>query len=132
MEKCQVLLVCLLPLLCEGLQRVLQQLDEVVVVCRPAAEALHSDQEPFQPDIVLVAGEEENDVSTHLIANLLNHFADVPIVWVGLEANVLRLYTSHVLPASSASLIEAIRGRSLHVAASAHSPASSGGNDDAT
>jgi hypothetical protein len=62
-----------------------------------------------KPSMVLVAGESENDVSTHLISDLLKRFADVPIVWIEMEANVLRMYTSHTLPANSADLIDAIR-----------------------
>ena len=111
MEKHPVLLVCLLPLLCEGLQRILEPLEDVECLCLPGADplALESGLKTFQPEMVLVAGENENDASTHLIADLLKRFPDVPVVWVDLTTNVLRLYTSHTLPANSAALIDAIR-----------------------
>ncbi len=111
MEKHPVLLVCLLPLLCEGLQRILEPLEDVECLCLPGADllALESSLKTFQPEMVLVAGENENDASTHLIADLLKRFPDVPVVWVDLTTNVLRMYTSHTLPANSAALIDAIR-----------------------
>jgi len=106
-----VVLVCLLPLLCEVLQRILQRLEDVEIVCLQGVElsALDSELKACQPEMVLVAGENEDDISTHLISNLLKRFADVPVVWVDLETNVLRMYTSHTLPANSADLIDAIR-----------------------
>lgn len=130
MEKHQVLLVCLLPLLCEGLQRILQPLEDVECVCLQGADlsALDDGLKAFQPEMVLVAGENETDESTHLISGLLKRFADVPIVWVDLATNVLRMYTSHTLPANSADLIETIRQqRPAHT----DEPAFSGGKNHA-
>jgi len=111
MDKHQVLLVCLQPLLCDGLQRMLEPLEDIHYVCLEGSDlaALDGDLKAFQPEMVLVAGEGETDQSQHLIADLLKRFADVPVVWVELATNVLRMYTSHTLPANSANLLEAIR-----------------------
>jgi len=111
MEKHPVLLVCLLPLLCDGVRRILQSQADVECTCLQLEDlpVLDGDLKSFRPEMVLVTGENETDVSTHLISDLLKRFADVPVVWVDLTTAVLRMYTSHTLPANSAGLIEAIR-----------------------
>ncbi len=111
MEKRQVLLVQMHPLLGEGLQRIFQQLEDVDLVCLACTDLPEIDAclNHIHPDMVLLAGEKEDDPATHLIANMLKHYEDIPIVWVELETNILRLYTSHSLSANSAELIHAIR-----------------------
>ncbi len=51
MDKHQVLLVCLQPLLCEGLQRMLEPLEDIRYVCLegPDLGVLDSDLKAFQP-----------------------------------------------------------------------------------
>lgn len=116
MEKRRVLLVCLHPLLCDGLQRIITKLDDMDVrrLEKPDIQAVCACLENFRPDIILLAGEKEDDDATHFILAILKWCADVPVIWVELEANVVRLYTSHVLPANSADLIQAIRHENDH------------------
>ncbi len=111
MEKRQVLLIGMQPLLGEGLRRIFQKLEDVDLVSldcadTPVVEACIQD---LHPAMVLLAGEKEDDRSTHLIAYLLRKYEEIPVVWVELETTVLRLYTSRSLTANSAELIHAIR-----------------------
>jgi len=106
-----VILIPLQPLLSEGLQRIFQNLDDVELTSLPCAD-LKTIEECFsqkRPDMVVVAGEKEDDATTLLILRILNHYEDIPIVWVELESSSLRLYTSHSLNANSSELIRAIR-----------------------
>jgi chemotaxis response regulator CheB len=111
MEKRHVLLVQMQPLLGEGLQRIFQKVEDVELVCVPCTDlqTIDSCLNEFRPDVVLLAGEKEDDYATLLISKMLKHFEDIPIVWIELESNVLHLYTSHSLTANSAELINAIR-----------------------
>lgn len=115
MEKHQVLLICMLPLLCEGLQRIMQKWEDVEIHYLECTTPQQIDTclENSHPGMILIAGEKENDSSTHLISNLLKRFEDVPIVWIELETNFLRMYTSHSLPARSADLLAAVREISI-------------------
>ena len=116
MEKRQVLLIQLQPLLGEGLAQIFQKLEDVELVSLPCVDLQEIDAclKNFHPDMVLLAGEKEDDKSARLILNLLNQYEDITIVWVELQSNILRLYTSHSLTASSTELINAIRKNHPH------------------
>lgn len=111
MKKRLVVLVQSLPLLGEGLQRIFQSVEnlELLAVDTADPQQISACLETVQPDMIVLAGETEDDASTHLISRLLKHYEGIPIVWVELETNVLRVYTSHSLTANSTELIRAIR-----------------------
>ncbi len=111
MEKSQVVLIQMHPLLGEGLQRILRSFDDIDLITLPCTEIEEIDGclSNVRPDVVLLAGEKEDDHSTHLISNLLKHYENIPIVWVELETNQLRFFTSHTLTATSAELLHAIQ-----------------------
>jgi hypothetical protein len=111
MDKHRVLLVCMQPLLSEGLRCIFRELEDVQLNCLEGADlpAIEAGLESFQPHIILLAGEQEDEAATHLISSMLKYCADIPVVWIELEKNILRIYTSRLLPASSTGLIEAIR-----------------------
>lgn len=106
-----MILISLQPLLGEGLQRIFQSLDDIELLSLPCAELQTIDAclSQNRPDMVLLAGEKEDDYTTLLISKILKHYEDIPVVWVELESNSLRLYTSHSLTANSSELIRAIR-----------------------
>lgn len=63
-----------------------------------------------KPDLVMVIDEQpENESASELIARLLENYAGLPVIQVTLEPNLVRVYNSHTLPASSEDLIGAIR-----------------------
>jgi len=111
MEKRQVLLICMQPLLSEGLQRIFQALVDVELLHLTFTDlaAVEKKLALSQPDVVVIAGEQEDDLAEHLISLLLNRCIDVPVIWVGLEDNQLHVYSSHTLPASSARLLDTVR-----------------------
>ena len=111
MGKRQVLLIQMQPLLSEGLRRIFQKQEDVELVCLPCTDPQKIDNclNDIRPDIVLLAGEKEDDYARLLISKMLKHFEDIPIVWIELETNIIRLYTSHSLTANSTELINAIR-----------------------
>ncbi len=110
MKKYQVVLIPMQPLLGEGLRRIFQKREEIDLVCLECADwqKVKTCLQNLNPDMVLLAGEKEDDPATHLIADMLKEYEDIPIVWVELETNILRLYTSHSLTGNSSALIQAI------------------------
>jgi len=111
MDRHRVLLISTHPLLGEGLQRLLDAHEDVDLVALPCSDyvSLQAYAESTHPDVILIAGEREDDAATHLISSALNCCTDIPIVWIELETNVIRTYTSRTLPANSRELIETIR-----------------------
>lgn len=111
MEKRKVLLICLQPLLSEGLQRIFQSLEDIDLVQLPCADlpALEGILEFGEPDVIVVAGEREDDLINHLIPMLLSRCKDVPVIWTGLEDSDLHIYSSQTLPANRAGLTDIIR-----------------------
>lgn len=111
MEKRQVLLIHMLPLFGEGLRRIFQRMDDVELVSLECVELpeIEACLQDFHPQMVVLAGEKETDRATHLISWMLKKYEGIPIVWVELESNILRLYTSRTMTANSTALINAIR-----------------------
>lgn len=111
MEKRQVLLICLQPLFSEGLQRIFQSLEDVDLVQLPCADlhALEGLLQNGEPDIIVVAGDLEDEQVHHLISILLNRCKEVPVIWTGLEDSDLHIFSSHTLPANRAGLTDVIR-----------------------
>jgi chemotaxis response regulator CheB len=91
--------------------RLLDEHEDVDLVAVQCAEyrSLQACAGDAHPDVILIAGEREDDAATHLISDVLNCWTDTPVVWIELETNVIRKYTSHNLPANSKQLIETIR-----------------------
>jgi chemotaxis response regulator CheB len=111
MDKHQVVLIQIQPLLGEGLQRIIQKFEDFELLSLPFTnwQKLDARLKDINPDMVLLAGEKEDDQTTHLISNLLKRYENIPIVWVDLETTKIRFFTSHSLTANSAELINAIR-----------------------
>ncbi|NLG96037.1 MAG: hypothetical protein GX491_01635 [Chloroflexi bacterium] len=111
MEKRQVLLICLQPLLSEGLQRIFQSLEDVdlVQLHRSDLRDLEGHLQSVEPDIIVVAGDLEDELVQHLIPMLLSRCKDVPVIWTGLEDSDLHIYSSQTLPANRAGLTDFIR-----------------------
>lgn len=108
METRQVLLICLQPLLSEGLLRIFQRMEDVDLVHTDLA-AVEEVLALGQPDVIIIAGEQEDELTAHLISRLLSRCNAVPVIWVGLEDSQLHVYSSRILPASSAGLVDTIR-----------------------
>ncbi len=99
------------PLLSEGLRLIFLAQEDVDLVCLTYPDLAKIDDWPhhLHADMVLLAGEKEDERAAHLILDMLQQYEDIPIVWIELETNVFRVYTSRSLTATSAALIQAIR-----------------------
>lgn len=106
----RVLLICLQPLLSEGLVRIFGQLENVTLIRLASADsqAIENALAEQKPHVVVIAGQDEDDSVDHLISGILKHSQNLPIVWIGIEKNVMRVYSAQTLPASSNQLIAAI------------------------
>ncbi len=113
-KRHQVLLIQLQPLLGEGLQHIFMEQEDVDLVCLtyPDLEKIDDWLHHLQADMVLLAGEKKDERATRLILDMLQQYQDIPIVWIDLETNILQLYTSRSLTATSAGLLNAIRENS--------------------
>jgi DNA-binding NarL/FixJ family response regulator len=108
----RVLLVSTHPLLSEGLQHVLGSIHDLTLIGPLALEHFDLDSLSWHaPDVVLFAGEDDDDPAVGaLVLSILQHVPEMPVIQVGLSGhNVVRVYTSHTLPARSADLIDTIR-----------------------
>lgn len=116
MEKRQVLLMSMQPLLGEGLQRIFQRLEEVELVYLDCWDIKTVDTclKGISPMMIVLAGENEDDQSTHLISYLLTHYEHIPIMWVDLESAVLRVFTARTMTANRSELIHAIMAQDSH------------------
>lgn len=113
MNKRQVVLIPLHPLFGEGLKKIFQDLDDVDLIdigC-PEVSLIDTCLRDIHPTVVVLAGEKEDDQSTHLISYLLKHFEQIPVIWIDLDSSALRIYTARSLLATSSDLIDAIRNR---------------------
>lgn len=111
MEKRRVLLICLQPLLSEGLQRIFQSLEDVDLIPLPCKDqqAVDSILDLEEPDAIVIAGEREDSLINYLISTLLGRWTEVPIIQIGLEDSDLHIYSSQTLPGNRAGLTELIR-----------------------
>jgi len=115
MEKHRVLLLSAHPLLSEGLGNLLSTLEDVILIGpRDLGSFALTDLVADAPDAVLFAGQEDDYATINsLMIEIWKHYPDLPVIQVGLAANdanhIVRVYTSHTLPARSADLIETIR-----------------------
>ena len=105
-------------LLAEGLQNLLQNLDDVLLlgpweVSLDVLEAIAAKK----PEIIILAESGiEQGTTEELIARVLKDFPDLPLVEVCLTKDVFRVYVMQLSPARSAVLVDLIRHLPFHSA----------------
>ncbi len=116
MHELCVFLLCAPSLLCEGVAQLLRQTAQIKLVGpwliddqvweRLAAE---------RPDIILMV-EPEGDCADEILltTQILERYVDLQVIRVGSTDNMLRLFTSHRLPATGAALLKAIQDPAAH------------------
>jgi chemotaxis response regulator CheB len=122
MPKRRVLLVCSQHLFGESLEAILRAAKDVELigpwdlgedVCRRIAEV--------QPDAVVVADENpQSDEMAYLTSTIIEQYPELSVIRAGLTENVVRVFSTHLLPARGTDLIETIRN--LPVASEAANP----------
>lgn len=111
MKEPRVVLLCEPSLLSEGLLLLLRQTPRITLLGpwpldAPILERLAE----VRPDIVLLAEVEGNGrAEVALTGHIIEQFARVCLVRMGLSDNTLRVFSSRTLPATSAALIEILR-----------------------
>jgi DNA-binding NarL/FixJ family response regulator len=112
MAQRRVLLLSAHPLLSEGLRNLLATTEGVELIgpYDPAEFSL-SRLDDCAPDVALFAEQESDQAAmTAFMLQILRACPDLPVIQVGLSGkDMLRVYTSHALPARRADLIETIR-----------------------
>ncbi len=108
----RVLLVCIQPLLCEGLYNLLVENKTMDVVGPVAlAQALSLlDRQPV--DVVVLAGDKATLQDTADFNALLDRLPHIPIVQAKLTKRTLRLYMVQEVPASTDALLHALQALS--------------------
>lgn len=111
MNKKRVLLLCAEPLLSESLENLLGGLEDVRLIgpCELDKRALGRIAE-HKPDVVLVADGRDPSYKVHLLlTRVLEKYPGLPVIHSTLSHNRVSIFTSQVLPARAAELIDAIR-----------------------
>lgn len=112
MKQHCVLLLSDTPLLSEGLANLLGKTEDLILIGpRSVSGFTLSDLKACAVDVVLFAKQETDDaIANTVLLQILQHVPDLPVIQINLSGNnMVRVYTSHTLPARSADLIETIR-----------------------
>ena len=111
MPKRRVLLVCSRHLFGESMEKILRAEGDVELVgplglgedvCQRITEA--------SPEVVLIADDDsQSEAAASLTSAIMEKNPNLPIIRAGLTENVVRVHSTHVLPANGADLLETIR-----------------------
>lgn len=110
MEKLRVFILCEKHLLGESLEHILlQAVDVDLQGCLGLDEKSLPRLVENPPDLLVIADEGfSGDRASQLTTRILELLPNLPVLRVTLERNELRIYTSQILPARSADLIDLI------------------------
>lgn len=111
MKKRHVLLLGEKQLLGESLENLLKGFSDIQL---SGPESLSSDYcariAEIKPDVVLIAEiGNQNEMVSSIAAKVLDLYPNISVIHSTLSRNVVRIYSSHELPARTADLIDAIR-----------------------
>jgi len=111
MKTRHVLLLGEKHLLGESLENLLRGFSDIQL---SGPESLSSDYcariTDIKPDAVLIAETgNQNEKVASIAAKILDLYPNIPVIHSTLSRNIVRVYSSHELPASTADLIDAIR-----------------------
>jgi len=111
MKKRHVLLLGEEQLLGESLQNLLQGFDDIQLSGpEPLSADICIQIGKIKPDVVLIADVgNQNAKVAGIAASILDLYPNIPVIHSTLSRNVVRIYSSHELPARTADLIDAIR-----------------------
>jgi chemotaxis response regulator CheB len=110
MRRKRVILLCGQNLLGESLEHILMNARDVELIgAWDFADVTIPYLAEQTPDLLVMTEDElPHEQSTVLTAKILESLPDLPIIRVALEQNVFRVYTSRMLPARQADLIDVI------------------------
>ncbi|MCC6499988.1 MAG: hypothetical protein IT313_06940 [Anaerolineales bacterium] len=111
MSSRRVMLICSQHLFGESMERVLRGAEDVELmgpwdlnedICARIMEV--------QPNVVVVADEDaRGEESARLTTTIIEQYPELPVIRTNLSENVARVFSTHLLPARGADLLETIR-----------------------
>lgn len=108
----RVLLVCSQHLFGAGMEGILRAAEADVELIGPwgLGEEVCSRITEASPNVVLIVDEDsQSEVSASLTSTIMEAYPKLPIMRGGMTENVVRVYSTHILPARGTDLIETIR-----------------------
>ncbi|MCC6298731.1 MAG: hypothetical protein IT314_05505 [Anaerolineales bacterium] len=111
MPSRRVMLISSPHLFGESMEEVLRAADDVELLGPwDMNEDICARIEEVQPNAVVVADEDiRSEEAAHLTAIIMAQFPELPIIRANLSESVVRVFSTHLLPARSADLLETIR-----------------------
>lgn len=107
----RVLLICSQHLLGESMEQILRGAEDMELI--GPWEALQDTCERIpeaHPDVVVIVEDEAyQEPLTPLTGALIEAYTDLPIIRARLSENTIRIFSTHLLPASGIDLVETIR-----------------------
>lgn len=122
MPKQRVLLVCSQHLFGESMETILRaEADVELIGPWDLGEDVCSRITEAGPSAVLIVSEDsQSEASARLTSDIMEEHPKLPIIRARLTENVVRVYSTHILPARGADLLETIRN--LPVSSEADNP----------
>jgi len=111
-RKLQVLIVCIQPLLCEGIVNLLAGSAEIEMIGPVELDQALSLMEERAVDVVILAGERATPQQNVEFGELLDRIPRVPLIQAKLSERTLRLYLVQEVPASKDGLFQALHALS--------------------
>jgi hypothetical protein len=111
MERKRGILFSAQRLLGEGIEKILVSAEGLEICGHwPIDQHVTERCSGASPDFVIFAGqgEAQPDLS-HRMAEILDQYPDLPVFLVTLDRNQIQVFSSHILPARSADLIDLIQ-----------------------
>ncbi|MDL1919838.1 response regulator transcription factor [Chloroflexi bacterium CFX5] len=111
MPKRRVLLVCSNHLFGESMEKILRAEKDVELIGPLGlGDDVGGRITESSPDAILIADEDsQSEAAANLTSAILEKNPNLPIIRAGLTENVVRVHSTHILPASGADLLETIR-----------------------
>ena len=111
MYRRRILVLSRQTLLGESLERILGEIEDVEVIGSWLLDDSTLPELPSpSPDLLLIADDEVNAGGvTGLALHFMEMYPNLPVIRVELDRNILQVFTSQMLPARVADLIDAIR-----------------------
>jgi DNA-binding NarL/FixJ family response regulator len=112
MSKPRVLLISSQPLFGESMESLLRSESEVELIgpWDLSDPELVRRLNEAQPSVVVIADETlQGEIAAALTGALIEHNLELSVIRTGLDENVFRIFSTHLLPARGADLRETIR-----------------------
>jgi DNA-binding NarL/FixJ family response regulator len=111
MQKRRVLLICSEGLFGEGMERVLRAAEDVELIGPYGLQdGFRSEITETHPSVVIIADEDsQSEAVTHLTQAIIEQSPALSVICAGLTENVVRVFSTYLLPARGIDVLETIR-----------------------